>query len=104
MPLRGESQTLHGMSSYQSLATGRLSAVLLTGLYHLRTIRLSAHIWLVVTMRYAGRSQNISEKAFKRLFLMCHRAGRNCTIQPRFLMAPLAQMIHEGGGLARDGG
>ena len=59
-----------------------------TGLYHLITIRPSAHIWSVVTTRCAARSQNISRKAFRRLFLMCHRAGKNCTIQPWFLIAP----------------
>ncbi len=88
MPWLGKCQTLHGTSSYQRLARGRLSAVLLIGLYHLRTIRLSAHIWLAVTTRCAARSQNISDKAFKRSSLMCHRAGKNCIIQPWCLMVP----------------
>ena len=96
MPLRGESQTLHGTGSYQNLATDLLTAVLLIGLYHLRTIRPSVHIWLVATTRCAGRSQNISEKTFGRLFLMCHRVGKNCIIQPLCLTAPLALSFQRG--------
>ncbi len=88
MPLRGECQTLRGTGSYQNLARNQLTAVPLTGLCHLRTIRLSAHIWLVATTRCAVRSQNTSDKAFGRLFLMCHRAGKNCITQPLCLMVP----------------
>jgi hypothetical protein len=90
MLLHGGCQTRHGTNSYHSLARDRLSAVLLTGLCHSGTTRPSVHIWLVVTTRCAVRSQNMSEKAFGRLFLMCHTARKNCTIQLWCLIASLA--------------